>query len=112
MFRRLFTITSVLSLLLCVATCVLWVRSYSGGDAFEWQRGAGGEEWYLVQILRVGSVEPGSLRAVFFRSRITNPDPVALEALREDVMPVGNRFRHARHVSGRPFPASSWWHRL
>jgi hypothetical protein len=28
MIRRLFTILSVLSLLVCVATCVLWVRSY------------------------------------------------------------------------------------
>src|ERR1700733_4517600 len=28
MLRRLFTILSVLSRLLCIATCVLWVRSY------------------------------------------------------------------------------------
>jgi hypothetical protein len=32
MIRRLFTILSVLSLLLCVATCVLWVRSYRAFD--------------------------------------------------------------------------------
>jgi hypothetical protein len=30
MIRRLFTILSVLSLLLCVATCVLWATSYVG----------------------------------------------------------------------------------
>jgi hypothetical protein len=30
--RRLFTILSALSLLLFVAVCVLWVRSYSGSD--------------------------------------------------------------------------------
>jgi hypothetical protein len=28
MFRRLFTVLSALSLILCVAVCVLWVRSY------------------------------------------------------------------------------------
>jgi hypothetical protein len=32
MRRRLFTLVSVLSLLLCVATCVLWARSYTGTD--------------------------------------------------------------------------------
>jgi hypothetical protein len=32
MIRRLFTVLSALSLLLCVAVVVLWVRSYSGSD--------------------------------------------------------------------------------
>jgi hypothetical protein len=32
MIRRLFTLVSAVSLLLCVATCVLWVRSYWAGD--------------------------------------------------------------------------------
>ena len=30
--RRLLALCSALSLLLCVAVCVLWVRSYSGGE--------------------------------------------------------------------------------
>src|SRR3954470_12007151 len=38
MLRRLFTVLSVLSLLLCVATCVLWVRSYRTQDRVEWRR--------------------------------------------------------------------------
>ena len=33
MKRRLFTILSALSLLLCVVVCVLWVRSYLDGEA-------------------------------------------------------------------------------
>jgi hypothetical protein len=33
MLRRLFTVLSALSLLLCVATAVLWVRSYQVGDS-------------------------------------------------------------------------------
>jgi hypothetical protein len=35
MIRRLFTILSALSLLLCVATCVLWVRSKSRLDGVQ-----------------------------------------------------------------------------
>lgn len=34
MRRCLFNIAAVLSLLLCVAVCVLWVRSVGGGDVF------------------------------------------------------------------------------
>lgn len=33
---RLFTLCSALSLLLCVAVCVLWVRSYVAFEAFLW----------------------------------------------------------------------------
>lgn len=33
---RLFNLLTILSLLLCVAMCVLWVRSYFVGDAWDW----------------------------------------------------------------------------
>ena len=33
--RRLFTLCSALSLLMCVAVCVLWLRSYEV-DVFNW----------------------------------------------------------------------------
>jgi hypothetical protein len=33
--RRLFTVASSLSLLLCIATCVLWVRSYWRADGLQ-----------------------------------------------------------------------------
>ena len=36
MFRWLFTILSALSLLLCVAVGVLWVRSYIAADCLYW----------------------------------------------------------------------------
>ena len=36
MFRRVFTVLSGLSLLLCVAACALWVRSYWRGDSLNW----------------------------------------------------------------------------
>jgi hypothetical protein len=37
MLRRLFTLASALSLLLCVATAALWVRSYRVADGASWQ---------------------------------------------------------------------------
>src|SRR5687767_11637690 len=36
MARRLFTLLSALSLLLCVATAMLWVRSADTGDSVRW----------------------------------------------------------------------------
>ena len=50
--RRLFTLCSVASLLLCVALCVLWVRSYWVSDVY-CQRRAKGE-------LTVGSLRGGA----------------------------------------------------
>jgi hypothetical protein len=38
MKRRAFTILSVLSLMLCVATCVLWGRSHALSEMLLWQR--------------------------------------------------------------------------
>jgi len=42
--RRLFTLTSALSLLLCLAVCVLWARSYQLMDEVTW-RHIGGVRW-------------------------------------------------------------------
>lgn len=38
MIRRLFNALSVLSLLLCIGLCMLWVRSYSKADLIGWGR--------------------------------------------------------------------------
>lgn len=59
MFRRLRTIVSLLSLLLFVATCVLWVRSYRVADSLGWhcrdtRLALPAEEWFTRQIY-VGS---------------------------------------------------------
>ena len=40
MKRKLFTLASVLSLLLCLATAALWVRSYQQNDLYVWQSGS------------------------------------------------------------------------
>lgn len=39
--RWLFTLCSAASLVLCVAACVLWVRSYSVADRVDWANDAG-----------------------------------------------------------------------
>jgi hypothetical protein len=41
MTRPVFTIVSAASLLLCVATCVLWVRSYQACDVASYIHAAG-----------------------------------------------------------------------
>ena len=50
MTRRLLNLLTVLSLLLCVAVCVLWVRSRSASDSVQWRRISGGtvETWLLL----------------------------------------------------------------
>jgi hypothetical protein len=37
MMRRLFTISAVVSLLVCLGTCALWARSYWISDSLEWK---------------------------------------------------------------------------
>src|SRR5687768_2785066 len=46
--RRLFTLCSAVSLLLCVAVCVLWVRSARFGDRAHIVVPAGGRYWCLM----------------------------------------------------------------
>ena len=43
--RRLFTLASAVSLLLCLAACVLWVRSYGIKDGIWWWRSSGDPTW-------------------------------------------------------------------
>ena len=59
MRRRLFTLCSGLSLLLCAAVCVLWVRSYGLTDQIFWRRSdglrcIGSARGYVVVQLNVG----------------------------------------------------------
>jgi hypothetical protein len=49
MLRRLFTLLSALSLLLCVGTCAMWVRSYLRYDQYAWVRVEG--QWSIEGVL-------------------------------------------------------------
>ena len=44
MFRRLFNFASALSLVLCFASCALWIKSYRQPDELHWRRYAQGDE--------------------------------------------------------------------
>src|SRR5688500_17467289 len=47
--RVIFNVLAALSLLLCVAACVLWVRSYRVSDEFTW---VFPREWLVVTACR------------------------------------------------------------
>jgi hypothetical protein len=57
MLRRLFTLLSALSLVLCVATVVMWVRSYRVGDTYVW-----------LPPSRVDALQSGHGRLWYFRA--------------------------------------------
>lgn len=46
MARRLFTLLSAASLVLCVATVVLWVRSWSTSELLRYNTGVRGETYH------------------------------------------------------------------
>ena len=80
MLRRLFTFASAVSLVLCVATCVLWVRSRGGTDAAEF--GQAGTRWRVAaehgrlkvdNVPEISAAKGASERAIFGSStRHTN----------------------------------------
>jgi hypothetical protein len=75
MFRRLFTALSALSLLLLVATVVVWVRSYSVGDvwmssAVDVSNGRATVWQYLLMT------EGGTFNLVYKRLESANPESV------------------------------------
>jgi hypothetical protein len=59
MARPLFTLLSAVSLVLCVATCILWGRSYWVTDQIRWKNVGG---WRAVRSA-TGHVEVGLLLA-------------------------------------------------
>ena len=90
MFHRLFTVASVLSLLLCVATIVLWVRSDYHEDAFRIQSGARNflildSQSGAVNLIRVDYVDASTgqfvLRSGFIRLTIPFFLPLGLSVV-------------------------------
>ena len=83
--RHLFTILSVLSLLLCVGTCVLWVRSYSVTDNISRVHADFGADAYRGRIWALNSSAGGirlwSIAAARWKISCT----FASGALRENV---------------------------
>jgi hypothetical protein len=96
MFRRLFTTLSALSLLLCVAVGVLWVRSHRVTDHVQWLSAGGDRPFDLYSmhgdlvLLRVDSFhlddEPEPTRGLSWNS--------------EELLPQS------------PMPIRHWWNNL
>jgi hypothetical protein len=83
MTRRLLNLLTALSLLLCVAVAVLWVRSYGGA---EWATYAsGGGRFFCaescrgaVRLIRGQTKRPGDLPAGWTLLRVVNSDHVTV----------------------------------
>jgi hypothetical protein len=73
-FRHTFTILSALSLLLCVAACVLWARSYWEKDFFEWVQRVGDERPQRVRAIWSGRGVIG-FTAAYFTDNFVPPKP-------------------------------------
>ena len=109
MKRRLLTLCSALSLLLCVAVCLLWVRSYWTTD-----------EWFLIYRAAGGSEYIRSCRGQFV-FRHTLPDGqephggverVSHRAVRTDTLPPGfggSPDDRPAHRAGRAWPLQRRW---
>jgi hypothetical protein len=76
MVGRLFTLLSALSLLLCIGTSMLWVRSYWVADWVERRHSKSGATDWSQAALGARSSR-GLFRVVLVRQRITNPRMVA-----------------------------------
>lgn len=88
MIRRLFTAVSAMSLLLCVAITVLWVRSNSTGDLICWH--------HLVQAPIRGHGDPDYYRDI---SVLTGRGGVQIQL--QDVDPDLDHVRTVFHVRAR-----------
>jgi hypothetical protein len=91
MTRCLLNLVTALSLLLCVAVCVLWVRSYRVGSVFGYYTERAGDGWY--RSYSVGSYA-GRITLVPLRSTF-------------DYGLTRGRF-HAWDDASKPQPRSEW----
>ncbi len=73
MKRRLFTLAAAFSLVLSIATVVLWVRSYSLASYAEWEHLAKSEAWWWRLHSAGGGISYQYAKEVYYRSGIT-PD--------------------------------------
>ncbi|HWE92917.1 MAG TPA: hypothetical protein VG269_03015 [Tepidisphaeraceae bacterium] len=90
MFRRLFTLVSLLSFLLCVTTAVEWVRSYWWADEI----GRAGQPYGVIAStfngrLLLGASPEYDGPAKFYAARA---DPAHMESLAEDMLYVDREY--------------------
>lgn len=123
MRRRFFTLLSALSLVLCVGTCVLWVRSYWIEDVIflhrhRWSSGPVGTSntWYTDDSESAGMFwDRGVLVFGSLRRRDTSMDPGAMTANPEGVgllishRPADGRWPGILADFGRGFIVRGMW---
>lgn len=98
MARKRFTLCSGLSLLLCVAACVLWVGSYFSGDSAGYVRGGSQNPPRVIESHAIESAA-GVLGVI--HQRLIVPDLDAAE-----------RASFAQYASETPIPNGfTWWGR-
>jgi hypothetical protein len=112
--RPLFTLAALLSLLLCVAVAVLWVRSVYAYDVLTFVRDADGGSAWVRRLLDFRSLR-GGLAIGYYRSRMTDAEGVA--SFRRSA-PAEPRVLHTSEPP-RPYPlgdgadpAGRWAHWL
>src|SRR5207253_2204019 len=101
MRRRLFNIATALSLILCAAVCLLWIRSYWYTDRITQQR-ANGErsmrtrQGHLVvgSFVAEGSRVPSQACGFFYQSDLASPPNVDLLAILYIYPDARNRVIH------------------
>lgn len=100
MRRRLFTILSALSLILCLATATIWVRSYWQAQGVLLRSQSGTNRWHVL----LGCIEG----TVIFGAQTVKlpPQPGAGSSERTWEWKWGVRMSSNIH-----FPKGSWWHR-
>jgi hypothetical protein len=93
MIRRLFMLVSAVSLLLCVTTCVLWVRSHGRSDLWDWLR---------VDSFRWARTERGEFTAGLIRCDLSgeSADAYGLKHMRGGVSPDFDSMAYLLHDSG------------
>jgi hypothetical protein len=93
MIRRLLTFASALSLLLCMATVVLWVRSYWVHDSIEYLHDLPGSTYWVRQIYD-GYSSRGGVKLSYIRSSAS--DQLNIVSFREDAK-IQPHFRHGQY---------------
>src|SRR5688500_11459545 len=106
--RRLFTICSAASLLLCVAACVFWARSYSRADSANVDRigvGAcrgGFHFWVWDESSRGAGAEVPIERERYFVRSDRDIGPIE-----QGDLDFNSYFEWSMEVAARPFPVES-----
>ena len=98
MRRKLFNLAAALSLLLCVAVCVLWARSYGLTDQIVWNRADG--------VRSIGSSQGRVVLALHVSERVRSPYAYGFHHSREKSSPANFA---SVHVSIDPGSTHADW---